>query len=292
MPLFFLFFSMIRRPPRSTLFPYTTLFRSLQSPPRLRSSLAWWTATGLALGVAFTSKYTSILVPIAVTLAVVTRRELRPRLAEVGPYVACVLAALVLVPVLRWNASHEWVSFAFQLRHGLGAPSGSVFTTAVRNELDYLGGQAGLATPTLIVILATAVPRALRRDAAAYVLAVIAAVYFAFFAYSALRQRVEPNWPAAAYVPAIALIAACYPPGRWMKAGLWLAGAVSLAVYVQAIVPVLPVRPPRDPIARAFGWRELAQRTAAAAKELPGRSWFGGDRYQEASELAFYLPDH
>src|SRR2546426_6519189 len=24
---------MIRRPPRSTLFPYTTLFRSLQSPP-------------------------------------------------------------------------------------------------------------------------------------------------------------------------------------------------------------------------------------------------------------------
>src|SRR5579883_938762 len=29
----FLFFLMIRRPPRSTLFPYTTLFRSAQSPP-------------------------------------------------------------------------------------------------------------------------------------------------------------------------------------------------------------------------------------------------------------------
>src|SRR5688572_33448479 len=28
--LFFFFFLMIRRPPRSTLFPYTTLFRSLQ----------------------------------------------------------------------------------------------------------------------------------------------------------------------------------------------------------------------------------------------------------------------
>src|SRR2546426_8649316 len=27
---------MIRRPPRSTLFPYTTLFRSLGQPPRLR----------------------------------------------------------------------------------------------------------------------------------------------------------------------------------------------------------------------------------------------------------------
>src|SRR6266496_5329484 len=30
----FFFFLMIRRPPRSTLFPYTTLFRSEQSHPR------------------------------------------------------------------------------------------------------------------------------------------------------------------------------------------------------------------------------------------------------------------
>src|SRR6266404_7868147 len=30
--LFFFFFLMIRRPPRSTLFPYTTLFRSSGSP--------------------------------------------------------------------------------------------------------------------------------------------------------------------------------------------------------------------------------------------------------------------
>src|SRR2546430_10058594 len=31
---FSFFFLMIRRPPRSTLFPYTTLFRSLQDAPR------------------------------------------------------------------------------------------------------------------------------------------------------------------------------------------------------------------------------------------------------------------
>src|SRR5258708_28359251 len=30
----FFFFLMIRRPPRSTLFPYTTLFRSVVEPPR------------------------------------------------------------------------------------------------------------------------------------------------------------------------------------------------------------------------------------------------------------------
>src|ERR1035438_10836293 len=33
--LLFFFFLMIRRPPRSTLFPYTTLFRSAKSPPEM-----------------------------------------------------------------------------------------------------------------------------------------------------------------------------------------------------------------------------------------------------------------
>src|SRR2546425_3426487 len=37
---FSLFFLMIRRPPRSTLFPYTTLFRSISARSRRSSSLA------------------------------------------------------------------------------------------------------------------------------------------------------------------------------------------------------------------------------------------------------------
>src|SRR5256885_12211984 len=36
---------MIRRPPRSTLFPYTTLFRSTQSPTSGFSELSWLRTT-------------------------------------------------------------------------------------------------------------------------------------------------------------------------------------------------------------------------------------------------------
>src|SRR5437899_11611734 len=36
---FFFFFLMIRRPPRSTLFPYTTLFRSIQNDSISRQSV-------------------------------------------------------------------------------------------------------------------------------------------------------------------------------------------------------------------------------------------------------------
>src|SRR5712664_4293296 len=38
--LFLFFFLMIRRPPRSTLFPYTTLFRSPRPPPAERRARA------------------------------------------------------------------------------------------------------------------------------------------------------------------------------------------------------------------------------------------------------------
>src|SRR3954449_13632528 len=44
---FNLFFLMIRRPPRSTLFPYTTLFRSR---PRRRIRVSPWSATKIQLG--------------------------------------------------------------------------------------------------------------------------------------------------------------------------------------------------------------------------------------------------
>src|SRR5256885_9919583 len=41
---------MIRRPPRSTLFPYTTLFRSSPTPPpRPRFRVSWWVLFAVAL---------------------------------------------------------------------------------------------------------------------------------------------------------------------------------------------------------------------------------------------------
>ena len=45
--------------------------------------------------------------------------------ATPGPYLAVALASLVMVPVLLWNAQHDWASFRFQLAHGLTPVRGS-----------------------------------------------------------------------------------------------------------------------------------------------------------------------
>src|SRR5215471_15888029 len=56
--LFVFFFLMIRRPPRSTLFPYTTLFRSASTRPGPRS--LWWSCgTGTSRSEEHTSELQS-----------------------------------------------------------------------------------------------------------------------------------------------------------------------------------------------------------------------------------------
>ena len=273
------------------------IVRVLETPIGSGASLRWWTAAGIATGVAFASKYTSIFFPLAVVIAVIARADLRARLREPGPYVACFVATLLFLPVLYWNSENDWVSFAYQIRHGLEADTSSLLRRAWRQEGDFFGGQVALVSPILFVLFAIVTVRSLGRRATRerFVLAMIATVSFVFFVYSATRRRVEPNWPAPAYIPAIVLLAATdwgAIAKRWLAAGVVLAAVMSGLIYVQGLTPILPVAPAKDPIARAHGWREVAQRadsTAAAIdSETQATTWIGGDRYQEASELAFY----
>jgi len=270
--------------------------RALLSPARSRDSLRWWAVAGVALGLALTAKYTAVLLPLGVLLGLAVRRDLRGRLAEPGPYVAVAIALVVFAPVVLWNARHDWISFAFQLRHGLGQVRGS----ALNRELELVGGQLGLVTPILFVMMAIAVARAMRARAGRVeaVLAIVATTIFAFFMYSATKRRAEANWPALAYVPALLLVAAAGETvawRRWRLAGVALAVALTGVTYVNAFTPILPVPARRDPAARAHGWSDLARAVEKVyAPRLPilsYRTWVAAGRYQDASELAFHLAD-
>src|SRR5258707_7269929 len=59
--MFFFFFLMIRRPPRSTLFPYTTLFRSEAVDGHAGTRLLTLHATAAGLGVKRSEEHTSEL---------------------------------------------------------------------------------------------------------------------------------------------------------------------------------------------------------------------------------------
>ncbi len=282
--------------------------RALASRVRSWASLGWWLLAGIGLGSALLAKYTAILLPMALVIACLLHPALRKRFLEPGPWLASAIALLLFTPVVLWNALSDWVSFRFQLGHGFGAsPRGNPLS----RELELVGGQVGLASPILFGLLAVAVYLALRdgwraRAASAptdvavrrFALAVISVVPLGFFAISAWRRSVEANWPALIYPGAVLLLAtttSLWARARAWRAGLALACFLLLVVAAQAWRPILPLKPRKDPIARAHGWETLAAAVDSARKDpfLEGSvdRWVAADRYQDASELAFHLVD-
>ena len=274
--------------------------RALHAPPTSSESDRWWVLAGVALGLAVASKYTAALIPIAAFTAMLIRRDLRPRLRDPGPYVATLVALVVFAPVIAWNAEHGWASFAFQLQHGLGHVDGSI----AKRELELLGGQIVLVSPILFALLCLSVAKVMvapitsrpnARGSTTALLTLTAALVFMFFAYSATKRRVEPNWPAIAYIPGT-LVLAVHAGGRiwnrWLKAGLALTAGLSGVVYVNTFVPILHIPAHRDPVARSAGWSDLASAVEHELRRHPSRrTWVAADRYQEASLLAFYLAE-
>jgi 4-amino-4-deoxy-L-arabinose transferase-like glycosyltransferase len=258
--------------------------------------MAAWVAFGIAIGAALFAKYTAVLLVIGTGTALAALPSARRALATPGPYLAMALALLVFAPNLAWNAQHGWVSFDYQLAHGLAVHRGS----ALLHELQLLGGQIALVSPLLLAALAIPAVRAMRArdDETRTAFAIVAAVTWLAFVASALRSAAEPNWQAPAYLSTIVLAATYDGDARWrtlLRAACALGAALTLLIYAHAIVPFVPANIALDPTAAGFGWDSLAAHVDSARHariDAGATTWVGGERYQEASELAFHLADH
>ncbi|MBA3853784.1 MAG: hypothetical protein C0503_05165 [Gemmatimonas sp.] len=278
--------------------------RALDPDATPRAALIAWVGAGVAIGLAMASKFTAVFVPIALLLAFAIHPALRVQFRRPGAYVAVLVASLVMLPVLLWNAQHEWIAFRFQLGHGLNAVSNGSWW---QRELELLGGQLGLVTPILFVLLVAAIYRDYdpNGEPRRFALAQVALFCLGFFIYSATRRRVEANWPAIGWLPTLVLLAAAQQELRtvWERRAMWLAGALTAIVLVHVAVPFLPVAARKDPAARLRGWDALVSATAPAAFESAGPAATGAvpsaaprflatARYQEAALLAWHDPAH
>src|SRR5256886_15787983 len=96
---------MIRRPPRSTLFPYTTLFRSWPALRRTGIPLTdWWRRTALA----WVLQSPRLARRETDGLVLLWRRDVTERLQRLAPYAAFDAAAPVVGDGALW-----WVSYGY-----------------------------------------------------------------------------------------------------------------------------------------------------------------------------------
>jgi hypothetical protein len=158
---------------------------------------------GLAAGLAALSKYHAVFLPVGIAIFLATSRAHRHTLRTPGPYLAAAIAAACTLPVLDWNARHEWVSFRFQLARGAGGGGGGSVQRLVA-LLENVGGQAGYLLPWIWLPLAWVLVAGVRRgprDAPRWFLCCLAAPPIVLFTLLSLRGAPGlPHWSAPGWL--------------------------------------------------------------------------------------------
>jgi 4-amino-4-deoxy-L-arabinose transferase-like glycosyltransferase len=252
-----------------------------------------WLGFGIFMGLALDSKYTSVLLGVAVFGAMLSCAEGRRHFLTPWPWLAAILIAAVYCPVIVWNAQHHWASFQFQIRHGITSGDSAIG----RNLLDYAGGQIAICTPVLLGVCVAALaiywPRK-NNPMAVRILLFSATVPLLFFGWSATHRRVEANWPMFAYFPAVILFANYLAEdwGRrrvfWAEVAIKIAVVATIAIQFPEFFWKLSPKIGSPQWDNLFGWRDLAAREVEPLRlDSPV---FTAD-YEYASELSFYLPN-
>ena len=275
-----------------------------------------WLVLGLCLGLAGLSKYTAVLLALGVLIALLLAHGPRV-LAGPGPWVASVLALLLVTPVVAWNAAHDWISFTYQIGHGAGSGAGE---WKARRVLSYAVVQV-LAYGPLLAAGALAWWQRTQGPAASpggsedrrppltplALCACFALPPLVLFAALSGRGTTLPHWSNPAWValiPAAAL--GCHILwSRWRRAvgfglgvqalsclavaALMLRGGVGAETGEQATRAAGLGRDsaPLNPVADLYGW-DLAARRARELAEARGLKTLAVMNWSLASRIAWY----
>ena len=261
----------------------------------MRSNKAWlWYAFGVSFGLALLSKYTALLLLPCLFLYLLLTDD-RRWLKTFYPYVSLLIALLIFFPAVYWNSRHDWISFAFQLDHGLAGQGYSLDRLA-----QYIGGQLLVAGPLAWMLgMYAAVALLFRKNKALLFLTLTALPIIVFFGFSSLRKLAGPNWPAFAYFTLSILLTQYFlDSASKIRRALWFSALfssllISAIVTLHAQFSVIPLARISQAWAVAdatnlfYGWRELG----TELKKYPGMEFAITPSHQLSAEIRYYTDE-
>jgi 4-amino-4-deoxy-L-arabinose transferase-like glycosyltransferase/membrane-associated phospholipid phosphatase len=282
-----------------------------------------WLGVGLAVGLAFLSKYTALYLLICFGLFFVLWLAARVHLGRPGPWLVVAVVALSMVPVLVWNAQHQWVTLSHVSEN---ASLREHWKPTLRHLLEFMGAELGLLNPVFFVAALWAMLKfwklqpeskashhpassiqhpASSRGVMTYLFCMGAPVFLGHWLYT-LHSQVQPNWIAPAVVPMFCLMMLYLEIRRrqgtlgvirWISAGVIVGLVVTVLFHQPEIVDKAlgkPLPPNLDPLRRVRAWQASAEVVSAARARLlaEGKPVFiVAHHYGIAGELTFYLPE-
>ncbi|KOR33508.1 hypothetical protein TI05_00530 [Achromatium sp. WMS3] len=262
-----------------------------------------WYGLGLAIGLGLLSKYTMVLFVPSLLLFLILSPKHRFWFGRKEPWIGAMLALIVWLPVLIWNIQHDWVSFHFQLQHGLVASSNS--NDWLEKLGLYIAGQAIIVSPLLGLSFVGSSLAASKEDMQNPVYIFLFCMTWPtiiFFAWSSLQgNQAEPNWPAPAYIAGILLSWALLRHHKLTTVKykvIQFVIAVSLVINItlrsHLLIPWLPIPPKHDRLREFAGWPALGQQIKKIIDTYPQtKEWFIlGDRGTTLAEALYYTQRH
>ena len=264
----------------------------------------WWLAAGLFAGLALLSKFTAVMLVPAVLAFMLVPDWRRRWLVSPYPWLAALTAAVVSLPVLIWNAEHDWASFRFQFVRAV-----AIHEWSLRTVGEFIGLQLGLVGFGLLLVVLAGVGLMAwrgyhRREAVPILLSTCVIVPFGYFLWKSLTLRVGDTWPMFLWPAGFAATAIniATMPGEGWSAGMiqstvaWANRAIVFGIAFVGMVFLYSVACPwnflgkADPIGGEAGYQAIADRAQAELSKT-GATWIATTDYRTYAMMRWYFGD-
>jgi len=262
----------------------------------------WWLAAGVFAGLALLSKFTAVMLIPAVAAFMLVPDWRRRWLLSPYPWLAALIAVILFLPVLIWNAQHDWASFGFQIVRATATHELSFRTVG-----DFIGLQFGLVgfilLPVVLSGLTLTAWRGYRRgDAVAILLSTAVIVPFGYFFWKSLSLRVGDTWPMFMWpvgFAATAINIAMLPLEGWpawmIRSTIsWAVVAIASGIVMVVVVFLYYVVSPwnfigkTDPIGGEAGYEQVVDRAQAELQKI-GATWIATTDYRTYAMLRWFF---
>lgn len=241
---------------------------------------------GISAGLMMLSKYTGILLFLAIFMIMITSKNYRYLFKNKHIYFACALSIIVFSPVIIWNVEHHFASFVFQLGHGFK------HSLQFMHIFNYL-----LLTLTmyhLIFIFFIAFIFLYRKiifhDSRLELVLYPALVTFLFFLFVS-PYSFKNNWNNTFYITAVILVACFFMRNPFWKKMIAVIFTVNLAIIATICLVVFNKGELFNHHIYNGGYQNKSA-ILAIDKYYQQNDKVFTYHYTLAAELAFYLPHH
>jgi 4-amino-4-deoxy-L-arabinose transferase-like glycosyltransferase len=254
----------------------------------------WTVVLGVSLGLGLMAKYAMIYFVLGVAFAAWVDRDARRLLRTPAPWLALLMAVIIVMPNIVWNIENGLATF----KHTGDNIQGSGIELDPRKGFEFFFAQFVVFGPVVFTVLLAAIlrftsPELNRADRlmlafAIPPLALVTAVGFV--------TRALANWAAPAFVSAVIVVVAIMirrSQWKWLAFSLGLGVAAQIALLAGDALATrihVPLIANGDVYHRTLGWRALGERAGALARHSGARAIVGEVRDDEAS-LVYYWRD-